>query len=173
MLAFYKQLTTAQFEAALATLGHCIDRCPEAAWDAPVAELKFCQVVHHTLFFTDLYLDQGDEAFRAQPFHAEHASYFRDYEELEPQRQTHLYDRSTTVAYLQHCREKAIAQIEAETEASLAAGAANPWIKFTRAELHLYNLRHVQHHAAQLSLRLRLDHGVDIPWVASGWHDCD
>ena len=39
---------------------------------------------------------------------------------------------------------------------------------FTRAELHLYNIRHIQHHAAQLILRLRLDTDVDIPWVGRG-----
>jgi len=31
--------------------------------------------------------------------------------------------------------------------------------KCSGAELHVYNIRHVQHHAAQLSLRLRLDGG--------------
>jgi hypothetical protein len=41
----------------------------------------------------------------------------------------------------------------------------------SRAELYVYNLRHIQHHAAQLSLRLRLDHGVNIAWVGSGWRE--
>jgi len=38
----------------------------------------------------------------------------------------------------------------------------------SRAELHIYNIRHIQHYAAQLSLRLRLDTEVDIPWVSHG-----
>jgi len=37
-----------------------------------------------------------------------------------------------------------------------------------RAELHVYNIRRIQHHAAQLNLRLRLDTNVDIPWIGSG-----
>jgi len=39
----------------------------------------------------------------------------------------------------------------------------------TRAKLHVVNIRHIQHHAAQLSLRLRLDHQEDIPWFSSRW----
>ena len=41
-----------------------------------------------------------------------------------------------------------------ETEAELSADAGFEWIPFSRAELHVYNIRHIQHHAAQLSLTL-------------------
>jgi hypothetical protein len=40
-----------------------------------------------------------------------------------------------------------------------------------RAELHVYNIRHIQHHSAQLIMRLRLDCDVDVPWISSGWRD--
>lgn len=91
----YKQLTINQFHAALCTLNLCIDRCPESHWDAPVVNLKFCQVVFHTLFFADYYLQPSDDAqaIREQPFHRDHASYFRDYEELRDVRQQLLYDK--------------------------------------------------------------------------------
>jgi hypothetical protein len=42
-------------------------------------------------------------------------------------------------------------------------------LQFSRGELHVCNFRHLQHHAAQLSLRLRSDAGVEIPSVGSGW----
>jgi hypothetical protein len=42
---------------------------------------------------------------------------------------------------------------------------------FSRAELHVYNIRHIHHHAAQLSLRLRLDTGRGVDWVGSGWRE--
>ena len=41
----------------------------------------------------------------------------------------------------------------------------------SRAELYVYNTRHLQHHAAQLSLRLRLDAGVHTPWFGGGWRE--
>ena len=43
------------------------------------------------------------------------------------------------------------------------------WVKLSRTELHVYNIRHLQHHAAQMILRLRLDHAIDFPWHKSGW----
>jgi hypothetical protein len=45
--------------------------------------------------------------------------------------------------------------------------------KITRGELHIYNLRHVQHHAGQLSAYLRrVDPALDrraLPWIETGW----
>jgi len=43
------------------------------------------------------------------------------------------------------------------------------WLPFPRVEVHIYNVRHIQHHAAQLILRLRRDHKQGIPWFKSGW----
>jgi hypothetical protein len=34
--------------------------------------------------------------------------------------------------------------------------------------LQIYNIRHIQHHAAQLIERVREDAGIAIPWVGSG-----
>jgi hypothetical protein len=170
MLDTYKDLTIRQFQAALCTLNACITRCPDAAWNAPVAGLKFCQAAFHVLFFTDFYLGDDERAFKTQPFHQDRPDFFRDYEEFAHRQQTLLYDKPTTQAYLQHCRTKAEQTIPAESAEVLAASSKlRP--QLTRAELHVYNLRHIQHHAAQLSLRLRLDHRVDIPWIGYGWRE--
>ena len=32
-----------------------------------------------------------------------------------------------------------------------------------------FTFRHIQHHAAQLSLRLRMDDNTDVRWVKRGW----
>jgi hypothetical protein len=171
MLETFKALTQNQFDAALCTLNACIDRCPEPAWHAPVGSLAFCQVVFHALFFADLYLGRDEASLRGQPFHAANESFFRDYEELEPRAQQNHYDRAPVKAYLDHCRGKVATILADETEATLAGPSGFGWCRFTRAELHVYNFRHVQHHAAQLSLRLRVDHRVEIPWVGSGWRE--
>ena len=134
--------------------------------------LKFCQVVFHTLFFTDFYLGSGVEDLKQQPFHRDHPDFFRDYEELEDRRQVLLYDRPTTRQYLEHCRRKAAAKIEASTAETLEAPCGFQPRTFSRAELHVYNIRHIQDHAGQLSLRLRIDTGCDgTSWVGSGWRE--
>jgi uncharacterized damage-inducible protein DinB len=64
--------------------------------------------------------------------------------------------------------------IAAETLQSLQAPSGFEWIKFSRGELHLYNIRHLQHHAGQLSACLRrlnpsLRDRNSLPWIGSGW----
>ena len=171
MLDAYKELIADQYEAALCTLNICIDRCPDNAWDAPVVNLQFCQVAFHTLFFTDYYLAPNEDAFREQQFHRDNEQFFRDYEELKDRKQEFLYGKPTTINYLQHCRGRASEVISAETEETLTGPSGFERRTFSRAELHVYNMRHIHHHAAQLSLRLRQDASVDIPWVGSGWQD--
>lgn len=171
MLDSYKQLISHQYEAALCMLSKCVGQCPEANWNAPVANLTFSHAVFHTLFCTDLYLGPDEASLPDQEFHREHASVFGDYDESESRSRNAVYDRALIDAYLQHCRDKAQQVVPAETQETLDGPSGFDWLKFSRAELHVYNIRHIHHHAAQLSLRLRLDTGEGIPWVGSGWRD--
>ncbi|MBM82131.1 MAG: hypothetical protein CMJ78_16305 [Planctomycetaceae bacterium] len=171
MLDAFKQLTSNQYEAALCMIGLCIKQCPDSHWSEFVASLKFCQAAFHTLFFTDVYLGQNLDELRKQQFHINHAETFGDYEEIGGGLQQALYDKAFVEAYLSHCRQKMTSVLANETDESLNTIADFDWIKFSRAELHVYNIRHIHHHAAQLSLRLRLDHGDGIPWVGTGWRD--
>ena len=76
MTEFVKQLIAAQFEAGLCTLQICISKCPAESWHAPVANLKYCQVAFHTIFFTDYYLGRTPDNFQAQSFHRQHVEFF-------------------------------------------------------------------------------------------------
>lgn len=171
MIETVKHLIVSQFEASLCTVGHCVARCSDELWNAPVAKYPFCQVAFHTLFFTDYYLckDEEPSSMRQQPFHLDNPAFFGDYEQLEYREPVSLYKKPQILEYLNFCREKAVATVAAESQADLEAPAKFVRRKCTRAELHVYNMRHIQHHAAQLILRLRLDSDVDIPWIDSGW----
>ena len=168
MIETFKRLIVSQFEASFCTLGHCIERCPDDLWDVRVAKYPFCQVAFHTSFFADFYLGSDADALRLQPFHLANAKLFGDYEQLQDREPLSLYERSQVEGYLEFCRSKAAATIAAETEESLNAPAKFNRRNFSRAELHVYNIRHIQHHAAQLILRLRLDSNIDVPWIGAG-----
>jgi hypothetical protein len=169
MLQPVKEVFANQFEAALCTLNECIDRCPEAAWRSKIVNLEFNQAVFHTLIYTDFYLGDGDETFRQQPFHRDNQGRFGDYEEFEDRVQVAIYERPFIQAYMTHCRTKLSATIAAETDESLGEQSPFPWLTFSRAEVYVYSIRHIQHHAAQLILRLRRDYKQDMPWYKSGW----
>jgi DinB superfamily len=171
MLETLRKLIIHQFEAAASTINACIDQCPDAAWNGPVVNLKFCQATFHALFYADYYLGQTEEDFRKEPFHRENAHVFRDYEELEPRAPVLLYEKPWIKTYVQYCRKRCHEVVGAETADELTAKTKFPRKDFSRAELHVYNIRHLQHHAAQLSMRLRLDSQTDIPWFSSGWKE--
>ncbi len=169
MLDLFRELTVNQYLASLATLADCIRQCPEEQWHQPVGNHGFDQVVFHTLFFTDAYLSIDLAAAQQQDFHIRHKGVFEGYEELENSPPQKRYDRAFLLEYLNHCRTKSETVVAAETEASLDVRPSYDWQTFSRAELHPYNIRHLQHHVAQLSLALRRDQGVGIDWVRSGW----
>jgi len=173
MLETLKELLTHQYEASLSTLNLAIDGCPDANWNGCVAKWKFCQAAFHVVFFGDVYLQPSDnvDALKRQPFHVDHAAEFRDYEELEDRQQLQLYEKAFVLSYLHNVRRKAQETIAREPAEVLAGPSGFPWRKCSRAELHVYNIRHIQHHAAQLSLRLRLDADVDVPWVGHAWKE--
>jgi uncharacterized damage-inducible protein DinB len=57
------------------------------------------------------------------------------------------------------------------------SGFDDGWLRLvdlSRGELHIYNIRHVQHHAGQMSAYLRRVDGAladpkALPWVGTGW----
>jgi hypothetical protein len=115
--------------------------------------------VFHTLFWLDYYVAQPVEGFHPPaPF---------GLEELDPAGilPPRVYTQAEMHTYLQHGRRSCRAAI-----ANLTADRARQRYRFgtvdlTIDELFLYNMRHVQHGAAQLNLILR-QNGTDAPrWV--------
>ncbi len=171
MLETIRQTLANQFEAALCALHFPIDQCPDDQWLLPVANHLFCQTAFHALVYTDLFLGDSIDALKQQAFHRENTNIFRDYEEFEDRIPVLRYDRDFIQQYLAHCRSKAASVIAAETKDSIAQVSPFGHLPFARAEMHLHNIRHIQHHAAQLSLRLRQAGDPKIPWAKSGWRD--
>lgn len=168
MLAQFKKLTISQYRAALQTLENCIDECPDEQWAGNVANRSFSQSAFHTVFFGDVYLGKNLDELREQDFHKQHADEFRDYEELERKIPENFYSKEFVKKYLEFCRQKAETVVNGQTEDDFMEIADFSWQEITRSELHTYNIRHIQHHAAQLIMRLRLDTNIDIGWVKKG-----
>ena len=146
-------------------LNDCIGKCPPALWDTPVAKYPFWQVAYHALCFVDLYLSPGEDAFTPRDDY--HPAGWREFDAEYPSRR---FERDEILAYLALCRQKAGDALAVETPATLEAPSRFPGRPATRGELHLYNLRHLQHHVGQLGACLRReDESIDPRWVGSGW----
>jgi uncharacterized damage-inducible protein DinB len=162
MIDFIKGILTGQFEAGLCMLHQCIQLCPPAHWESKIANDTFRQVSYHTLFYVDCYLSHGEESFELRDLHR------RGGNELTNTQASLGLDKDETANYALWCRRKAVETIAAETAESLEGESGFHWLKFSRTEAHLYNIRHIQHHTGQLSAFLRkVDCACD--WVGKGW----
>jgi uncharacterized damage-inducible protein DinB len=106
-------------------------------------------VAYHTLFFLDLYLGDSVEGF-APP-----APFTLDEFDRNAQPPERPYTKAQLLDYLEHGRRKCKETIAALTDEKARQRCGFSWVEGSVAELLLYNMRHVQHHAAQLNLILR------------------
>ena len=163
MLDYFKTIVRGQFEASLCMLNLCLEKCPGEFWKGKIANSTFQQVAYHTLFFADYYLSSSEEAFELRPLHERGGDERLD--AVSPG-----LSQEDTLAYLVICRAKLVVTLDSETAESLAGPSGFSRLSFSRGELYLYNLRHVQHHTGQLSAYLRrIVHDGQSWWVKTGW----
>ena len=161
MDATWRTVLWQQFGAAIEMLENAVVACPEELWGDRSQQPEFWYLVYHTLFFLDLYLSGTSEGFSPPaPYNLDEM----DERGLVPER---VYTKEELQAYLRHGREKCRLVIEALTDERARERCRFPWGEMIFAELLLDNMRHVQHHAAQLNLILRQKTDSAPRWVAS------
>jgi hypothetical protein len=164
-----------QFGAAIDMLENALVACPNTLWKErlwgnsadhplPPGFAEFWYVSYHTLFWLDLYLSGCREEDFAPP-----ATFTRA--ELEPGAlPERSYTKEELRAYLAATRRKCHDTLIGLTDERAHQAVEYPWAAgrdVSFLELQLYNMRHVQEHAAQLSLFLG-QHGIPdeaLDWV--------
>jgi uncharacterized damage-inducible protein DinB len=166
---FWRTLLWQQFGAALDMLENAIDACPAELWSDPSQRpawtshsvVGFWHLANHTLFFLDYYSFPGaPEAFRPPPpFGLEEL----DPEGVLPERP---FTKEEVHSYLRDCRSKTKTMILALTDAEAGVERTFPSFQGPTAELLLSQMRHIQHHTAQMNLLLRQHTGSAPRWVS-------
>jgi hypothetical protein len=163
-----REMLWRQFGAAIDSFGSALRDCPDALWEKPLWDDEpdqwvaagfsaFWYLCYHTLFWLDLYLTGAEEGFAPpEPF---------DLVEMEANETLpRVYTHAELLGYLETCRRRC-----QETIGALSVEQANrtcrfAWGELPFGELLLYNLRHVQEHAAQLHLFLGQQAGRSAGW---------
>jgi hypothetical protein len=123
---------------------------------------EFWYIAYHTLFWLDFYLSGSAAGFTPPaPFSLSEM----DPSGILPDRQ---YAREELLSYVAHCRRKCLREVSELTTESARRLCSFPWLELTYAELLLDNMRHVQEHAAQLSMYLGQQVGMSAKWVSGG-----
>ena len=159
METWWRTVLWQQFGAAIDMIDNAMEACPGVLWRQPVWHdpslptpgVEFWYVAYHALFWLDLYLTGSAEGFAPPaPF---------GLEELDPAGvlPPRPYTQEELRTYLAFARQKCHAATASLTDEKARHFVDIPWAKgreFSYLELQLYNMRHVQEHAAQLSLFL-------------------
>jgi len=155
----FKTIVWQQFGAAIDMLENAIDACPGELWGDRSKTPEFWYVAFHTLFYLDLYLSETDAGFAPPaPFTLDEM----DERGLMPER---VYTKEELKTYLAHGREKCRRTIAAMTAEKGNRRCGFEWLDISVTETLLYNMRHVQHHAAQLNMMLRQNIDSAPRWV--------
>ena len=155
----YMDLTWQQFGASIKALRKAIEICPDDLWGDIEKNIDFWYNAYHTLFWLDLYLEPSfnNDFIPPEPFGLEEL----DPAGLLPPR---VYTKAELLEYTDHnfikCKKVIYGFNDESANIHFKIGRVN----LPRAELMLYSMRHVQHHAAQLNYMLR-KHGIKPP----GW----
>ena len=165
---FWRTILRQQFGAAIDMMENAIRACPDDLWSDPTRKpewvpndiVGFWHLAYHTLFYLDFYLSDSIEDFGPpSPFNRDEFGPGG----LLPE---HPYSKDVVLGYLDHCRRKCGRVIDSMTdEKARQLDRTRPEQNLSVAERHLYNMRHVQHHAAQLNLVLRQKTGDAPRWV--------
>jgi len=166
MINGLKESLWKQFGASIDMLKNAIALWPEEKWNT---EKRFFYTAYHCLVFLEYYLTfPWKKNFSPSlPFTTAGPDHLPA-EAIDDMLPDRIYTKAELLNYLQSSREKCRAVITGLTEETLA----ERWVEedgnrnYSVFELLIYNMRHVQHHAAQLNLFLR--QGIrDAPhWVS-------
>lgn len=128
----WKETVWNQFGAALDMLENTIPACPDDLWDDRTLPPPYWHIVYHTLFYTDLYLSESEDAFTPAPFHTPNAQFLGEMPFPPHKAETPAWTPSKPdlVAYSEHCRNKLRMVILSITEEKLVQKTAFYWLPF-------------------------------------------
>lgn len=158
-----------QYHAALAMLRETIERCPNDLWAGGAFINPTWHVAYHVLFYTHFYLQPRAEDFTPWKHHRENTNYFFD--ELPPgadSGELHTpYTKAQVMEYWRFCDDLIDAAVESLDLLSGESGF--DWYPIPKLDHQIVNIRHIQHHAAQIGQRIRHASagGICIDWVGA------
>jgi hypothetical protein len=171
-----RRLLKGQYHAALAMLRQAIERTPEHVWTSDAYPNRTWRMAYHTLYYTHLYLGKRLQDFRPWPQHQTHVQDMDDVH-CEPELDEFLelpdrppltgrpYSPAQVLSYWSLVDDMVDHAVDAMDLGAKESGF--PWAKLGKAEHQMMNIRHIQHHTAQLADRLRNRVNVGVDWVRS------
>ena len=164
-----RPILKSQLHAALAMLKDAIDKCPDDVWLDEGYTNRYWQIAYHVLFYAHLYLHKDTSAVKRWSSHQARVQFPgglpdpRADVDLGLPRFADPYSRAQVLEVWEICDgmvDEAIDSFDLD-----APECGFPWYRMGKLEHQFINIRHIQHHTAQLIDRLRVSKDVGVPWV--------
>ena len=156
----------AHYHGALRTLHQVIAECPDSVWcDATDGFAPIWRVTYHTLYFAHFYLQPNQDSFTPWAQHREEAQFLTSvpHDSDRPPASLEPYTRDDLLEYWSLCDGMIDGGVDALDLSAPECGF--PWYQMAKLEHQIVSIRHIQHHAAILSFRLRRSTGIEVHWV--------
>lgn len=154
-----------QFGASIDMLINVISFCPE---DYFISNRRFYYIAYHSTLFLDYYLTLPPRHFTPLLSFTSRGPEERPKEAVDDLIPDKNYSQQEIVEYLKQSRKKCKELIDALADEKwnvhFKEGDEPNDMDFPILEILLYNLRHTQHHAAQLNMLLRQDLDKHMEW---------
>ncbi len=160
-----REALKSQYRAATAMLAQAVEQCPDDLWTSDAHKNKFWHVAYHALFYMHLYLQPSEADFKPWEKHCEEYQYLGAVPG-QPHRLAKIgepYSKAEVMEYLGICVSMIDSAVDRIDLGSPESGFW--WYKMSKLEHQLVNIRHIQHHTAQLADRLGAENGPGVAWV--------
>lgn len=164
-----RPILKSQLHASLAMLKDAIEKCPDEMWLDDRFTNQSWQIAYHVLYYTHLYLHVDEHSVQPWAGHQANVQYpsalpnarLRPDQSL-PKFARH-YSKAQVLELWAICDQLVDAAIDNFDLDSAECGFS--WYQMGKLEHQFINIRHIQHHTAQLADRLRVAKNVGVPWV--------
>ena len=154
-----------QFGASIDMLINVISNCPE---DYFLTHRRFYYIAFHSAIFLDYYLTIPPKDFSPLLTFSQKEPEDRPKEAIDDLIPDKTYSKMEIIEYLNQSRKKCKQRIDSLTDEKLnerfKEGDAPDDMDYPMLEILLYNMRHTQHHTAQLNMLLRQDLDKHMEW---------
>lgn len=161
-----KDVLISQYLASLEMLKQAVTKCPENLWAGTFDKAQFWHIAYHALFYTHLYLQDSEQTFT--PWEKHRAEYnFIGRLPWPPNDMPRIgepYDKETVLEYLAFCQQQVVERVP---KLDLEAASGFEWLPFSKLELQIYTIRHLQQHTGELMERLGTREGIELDWVGN------
>lgn len=160
-------LVTSQYKASLGMLRQALGKVPSEQWNNEEYNNPNWQIAYHILWATKYYLGTNSESY--VPFDnaiagAESLGGTQDWENPEEGVKLEgFYTKAQLLSYIDYIESNLQKNIEA---LPFDGSSGFEWYPYSRLELHINNIRHIQHHAAQIIERLKANGVTGFNWWA-------